>query len=327
MIAKCPKCSEEVQLPHGLAAASKVRCPLCREEYSLGEALEKLPPALIVLEAVSAVPATAQGAGFSASDADSLSPEADLGDLTLADTADAVQPTFAPRTGEGRTTAGVRPGTRPKRPPANPVAEGVKVVLGGAVGLFLAQMLLWWLPGEWRRDPLNLAPKLAQYPAARILLPKSFWPVDAEPAGQESVGGNEQAGNEEPMKSVPSGAGLLDGSKTDWNKVIKGQGDEPPGDSELPAKKPTKPKSPDDDLKLESLDEPAVKKPEKAPDLGLDDLNEPKPAAPKSAEPKVTDPKPAEPKPAEPKADPSKPDEPKADAPKADAPPADEPKA
>ena len=42
----------------------------------------------------------------------------------------------------------------------SPVGEVVKVALGGFVGLLIAQAILWWLPGSWKRDPLNLAPKL-----------------------------------------------------------------------------------------------------------------------------------------------------------------------
>ncbi|MCA9198327.1 MAG: hypothetical protein KDA87_12345, partial [Planctomycetales bacterium] len=49
---------------------------------------------------------------------------------------------------------------RRSRKGRNPVLEAVKVVLGGVAGLLIAQMILWWLPGQWRRDPFDLAPQL-----------------------------------------------------------------------------------------------------------------------------------------------------------------------
>jgi len=50
--------------------------------------------------------------------------------------------------------------SRRAKPSKNPVAEVVKMVAGGVAGLLIAQAILWWLPGEWKRDPLQLAPKL-----------------------------------------------------------------------------------------------------------------------------------------------------------------------
>ncbi len=48
--------------------------------------------------------------------------------------------------------------------------EASKVVLGGLVGLVVAQLILWWLPGNLRRDPFGLADQL---PARlKFLLPE-----------------------------------------------------------------------------------------------------------------------------------------------------------
>ncbi|MFM8251110.1 MAG: hypothetical protein ACKOBW_05870 [Planctomycetota bacterium] len=340
MIAKCPKCDEQVQLPPGLAGESKVRCPLCQEEYALSVALEKLPPALIVLEAVSAAPAptaTDLGTGTAAAGEEgeySLAAAGELlGELDAAEASAAATPAFAPRSGDARGTT-IRASARPKPPPVNPVKELVKVVLGGGVGLFLAQLLLWWLPGEWRRDPFNLAPKVAQYPAARFLLPQSYWPRGEANGDQEADPFEQSAGTSEPMKNVPSGAGILDGSKTDWNKVIQQNGKTAPGDDAPPPKKSAPVKSPEDDLKLDPLDNPTDKKPEKAPDLGLDDLSDSKPAPAKTEEPKAKtdepkakadEPKAEEPKPKtdEPKAEAGKPTEPKPAEPKSEEPKSD----
>jgi hypothetical protein len=334
MIAKCPKCDEQVQLPPGLAGESQVRCPLCQEEYALSAALEKLPPALIVLAAVSAAPsptATDLGASeLAAGDEGEYALAAaseSLGELAGDETgAAAATPAFAPRSAEARGTS-IRASTRPKPPAVNPVKEIVKVVLGGGVGLLLAQLLLWWLPGDLRKDPFNLAPKVAQYPAARYLLPQAYWPRGDGSGEPDASSSEKSADKQEPMKNVPSGAGILDGSKTDWNKIIQQNGKPNPSDDAPPSKKSAPPKSPEDDLKLDPLDNPLEKKPEKAPDLGLDELSNSKPAPQKTPEPKVDEPKVDEPKVDEPKVDEPKPDAPKADAPKADEPKADEPKA
>ncbi len=47
----CPRCNEPVRLP-AVDAASEVRCPWCRETYTLEEAMRGLPPILEVVEIV-----------------------------------------------------------------------------------------------------------------------------------------------------------------------------------------------------------------------------------------------------------------------------------
>ncbi len=42
----------------------------------------------------------------------------------------------------------------------HPLVEFVKILLGGLAGIVIAQLILWWLPGNLRRDPLGLAPRL-----------------------------------------------------------------------------------------------------------------------------------------------------------------------
>lgn len=48
-LSTCPRCRRMVTLPESGDEATRVRCPLCGAEYTLGEALELAPPALIVL--------------------------------------------------------------------------------------------------------------------------------------------------------------------------------------------------------------------------------------------------------------------------------------
>lgn len=46
-ISECPKCQRPVTIPDGLSPQAEVRCPLCAVVYPLGEAMAKLPPALV----------------------------------------------------------------------------------------------------------------------------------------------------------------------------------------------------------------------------------------------------------------------------------------
>src|SRR5690348_5837964 len=50
-IIACPRCRDEVMLPPNASPQARVRCPLCRDEYTLSEALAKMPPMLIVVDA------------------------------------------------------------------------------------------------------------------------------------------------------------------------------------------------------------------------------------------------------------------------------------
>src|SRR5262245_369963 len=64
----CPNCSRPVTLPTAGDVESWVRCPLCRGEYRLKEALDYSPPALEVIPNPTAIagaaPATLPVIGF-----------------------------------------------------------------------------------------------------------------------------------------------------------------------------------------------------------------------------------------------------------------------
>lgn len=163
----CPKCAESVALPERASRLATVRCPLCQEEFPLAEVLAQLPPALIVVadpQPVAAPPAEA--------DSWDVSPEADELALRPAESVAGFAPlsieTEAPRPSASTATSRRRPsvGAR-KRPPKNPVMEGVKIVLGGIAGLVIAQVILWWVGSSqaWpkqRADMFQLAPKVAR---------------------------------------------------------------------------------------------------------------------------------------------------------------------
>ena len=48
-ISTCPRCAEQVTLPMGISTSARVRCPLCRAEYALADALVNMPPILEVI--------------------------------------------------------------------------------------------------------------------------------------------------------------------------------------------------------------------------------------------------------------------------------------
>ena len=58
-IVACPRCGGHVSLPLGTVPTVQVRCPLCSDQYSLGEILAALPPVLEVLDEHSAQTAMA----------------------------------------------------------------------------------------------------------------------------------------------------------------------------------------------------------------------------------------------------------------------------
>ena len=60
-VTSCPKCSQRVSLPDVADKAAWVRCPLCRSEYALGDALEFQPPVLELIERPKDAPALDEG--------------------------------------------------------------------------------------------------------------------------------------------------------------------------------------------------------------------------------------------------------------------------
>jgi len=165
-IVACPKCADSVVLPLRASQRATVRCPLCQAEFPLAAVLDKMPPELIVVDdpdAVAAMPSTGATAAASGAIPLFVEPESNSGGF-----APLSIETAAP--GAPATTAARRrrPAAAAKRKPKNPVAEGVKIVLGGVAGLVIAQVILWWIGSakEWpskRADISGLAPKIARF--------------------------------------------------------------------------------------------------------------------------------------------------------------------
>jgi hypothetical protein len=178
-IVTCPKCADAVTLPTGASRHAIVRCPLCQEKFTLSELLNTLPPALIVVEdpevedrqeepapheAMPGIEAAA-GPSFNLIEEADESPQA--GGIAIETSTASTATKAMPAAGKRRRAA-----PRPQRKPKRPGMEVVKIVLGGVAGLVIAQLILWWLPAKWRRDPFKLGPSVSQY--ASWIVPEQF---------------------------------------------------------------------------------------------------------------------------------------------------------
>jgi hypothetical protein len=190
-VSSCPSCREQVTVPAGAPGNARVRCPLCNDEFLLSVVLEKLPPALILLDVPDA-----------ASPVEGISIGPVVGTRAPAfDFDEAAAPSVERK---------VSPAARPKRKEKSIVLELVKIVLGGVVGIALATIILWW---GFHKDPLNLAPKVAAYAAWAV--PAKLRPTEETPpeekngkkgnAGASSSNGKNNAGRNVAAKDTSGG--------------------------------------------------------------------------------------------------------------------------
>ena len=251
-IATCPRCQDEVTIPQGAGEQSRVACPLCREEFLLLEVMQELPPALILLDgpvttetgdedaadedaaddsATETVKIeitglatgdetdfedtaesesedepdsedTSESNGEADSEDGSGSEEAAVGAFNFGDSVD------SPTTG----SSSIRPIRAVSRKSENPMWTMIKVVLGGMLAIPLAQLILWWLPGNWSRDPMKMGPKASQY--VPFLVPKRYHvPDDDKP----------RSGKKKSRARVPDG-GVPGGLLETQGRLVKGQG-------------------------------------------------------------------------------------------------------
>jgi hypothetical protein len=184
----CPKCHDEVTLPPGAPRAAQVRCPWCREEFELSELLDRMPPMLEIVstpytttEERRDFPTEGAEEDFQLAATDNGRSSPGSFDFSGGGAATAA-PTVAPRPRTAKTTAAARP----RRKEKSAVAEIIKVVLGGLVGLVLAQLILWWLPEPYKRDPVELGPMIGKY--VPWIVPAEFRPRSSSAGGEESDG-------------------------------------------------------------------------------------------------------------------------------------------
>ncbi|MCH2124295.1 MAG: hypothetical protein MK165_05860 [Pirellulaceae bacterium] len=181
--AACPQCNDNVSIPPEASAEAEVQCPLCKETFFLSEMLEKLPPALIILDdpaaqtfqSPSEVSAFAITAGEKA-EHNNLATEIDL---NIAESSAFGSSESQPRTHvpAGSSSAKLTTSTRPRRKQNSLAKEGFKVLMGGIIGISLGQLILWWIPisslGIHQRDPANIGRELANIPPFTYIIPAS----------------------------------------------------------------------------------------------------------------------------------------------------------
>jgi hypothetical protein len=154
--ATCPKCCRPVTLPMETSSSAWVRCPLCRVEYRLQEAIEFVPPALEVLPEPTAE-YSLSGATSTGSDATSARVARSSENQSIPDLL--IDPAAA-TTGRSEIGAAAhRSDAPPKKAHAresrivvagrkrqqNPLWELAKIVIGGCVGLAIACAVLLWV--------------------------------------------------------------------------------------------------------------------------------------------------------------------------------------
>lgn len=216
----CPRCHEQVSLPVAASPQARVRCPLCQEEYLLEDALRKLPPMLILVDDLSADGApqaggswqsfepavidTDDGEEFSFQPLEAASPSAPSA-FAVSDT----RPAPAPGSISTRTSR------RPKKAKGSPIKSIIGMVLGGVLAFPIAQLILWNLPGEWKRD-LGFGPKVASLGSwISWAVPEKFrgnsgsqssQPIELPDFTASAVARNETgaaASNQNPSSSIP----------------------------------------------------------------------------------------------------------------------------
>jgi hypothetical protein len=136
-LGQCPACGQWMQIPVP-APFPLLICPWCECPTDMLQ-LERVP---VRLARAIDFPAPSQPAGpATTSDA-----EVDTSSLL----ASRSPSPFQVDPGPGRRRQVPRSGRRL-------AVELVKIVAGGLAGLLIAQLILWWIPGIGRRDPLGLA--------------------------------------------------------------------------------------------------------------------------------------------------------------------------
>src|SRR5262245_30454415 len=145
-IVRCPRCRDEVTVPLKATVRALVRCPLCLEEYLLAEALANAPPALVIIGGE-----VEQSAIQSPAEGDS---EYRLAGGIVPAAHKAAAATSVP------LRPVVRAPSRSRRQEKGGLILLVNYVVGGVMGLALGLLVLWW---GFRKDPLELGPKVARY--------------------------------------------------------------------------------------------------------------------------------------------------------------------
>lgn len=194
-VTKCLKCEEPVLVPGGASLKAIVRCPLCHEQFELGEMLDEVPPPLEIVEDPEAVAVESvqpfkfdleggkqpeptdvdseEAASGQSDSAQSVAIESEVESADQSDHAGVAAFEFGDSSSDGgadaTATKSTHPAARPRRKGKNPVVEIVKIVAGGALGIALAVVGIWWIA---KKDPFKLGPKVSG--VAPWIVPERF---------------------------------------------------------------------------------------------------------------------------------------------------------
>jgi hypothetical protein len=268
-IVNCPKCDAQVSLPVGADPVWRVRCPLCRKDFPLAEALDTAPPVLIVLDKVRAAdggtPSEADCHAFDAEDISTL-PDIEISlDNSSAEISVAVAATQSADVEQqlplreaddyidvnGLSTQGMPHSTREGY---HWVGRFAGIVGGGVVGLMLGYFALLWLGGP-SRDFLHVGPKLPSF-----ILPDSFATTVAtapsirrdQPNGTSQHAAANGTGHQSQTEPTSAGHEIPDsiesvqvpGDPRDTPRTVPGSDWEPPAESASAARQPAMPVQP-----------------------------------------------------------------------------------
>lgn len=184
----CPNCQHSIHLPEGVSQTATLQCPMCGHNTPASALAHSAGPTWIVVEPgdpahpmvlpASTPELTANKAEVPAADETSITPSGstDEADYELADPNQPKADRTRKQPIKQQDWSKHKPLTheeyqRRKRKSGSPVAGIVQVVLGGALALPIAQLLIWHALGK---DPFELAPKVGAY--APWILPYKLRP-------------------------------------------------------------------------------------------------------------------------------------------------------
>lgn len=147
----CPRCRDSLRLPDGVQKESVIRCPRCREEFSMREIWSSVPPVADVVSGPGsaghpvAQTVAANQVGLNLKDEPAS-------DFRFKDSGPLKSDTPPMARLDSSRTA-----RRPKKAEPNVAVEFLKVAVGGVVGLAIAVLAIMWF---MKRDVLKVVPNL-----------------------------------------------------------------------------------------------------------------------------------------------------------------------
>ena len=184
-VVKCPFCLEWVRSVE-MPADARVQCPLCGAQVAAETLLQlDLPQLRVVAASAVEEPAAQPVPGFWDDEpaeiqqqSEDREPSESVSPAPLRQVLEVFEPVEMPEGARVPSpfvgvpqveSPSVARSWKSRRRGQRPWLELVKIVLGGLAGIVIAQLILWWLPGTLRRDPLGPGTSTAQL--APVALP------------------------------------------------------------------------------------------------------------------------------------------------------------